>query len=57
MKKFAQLNGIVSGFEVDDDGGIFFGIAHCQERESIACKNRRTEEANWKYTSLFIKYL
>ena len=48
VKKLIQLNCIVLGFKVLDNGPIFFGIAHCQERGSIACKNRRTEEVKTK---------
>ena len=48
MKKFIQLNCIVIGLEVLDDARIFFGIARCQERGSIVCKNRRTKEAKTK---------
>ena len=36
------------GLEVLDDGPIFSGIVHCQERGSIICKHRRTEEAKTK---------
>ena len=52
MKK---LNCIVIGFEVLDDGPIFFGIAHCQERCSFVCKNRQTKEAKTKVYILFYK--
>ena len=57
MKKFVMLTCIAIGLKVFDEGPLFFGIAHCQERGSIVCKHRRTEEAKAKYTSLFIKYL
>ena len=48
MKKFVMLTCIVIGLKVLDDGPLFFGIAHCQERGSIVCKHRRTEEAKTK---------
>ena len=48
MKKFVQLKCIVIDFEVLDDGPMFLGIARCQERGSVVCKNRRTEEAETK---------
>ena len=48
MKKFVQLNCTVIGSDVLDDRPIFFGIALCQERGNIICKNRRTEEAKTK---------
>ena len=44
MKKFVMLTFIVIGLKVLDDVPLFFGIAHCQERGSIVCKHRRTEE-------------
>ena len=48
MKKSVQLNCIVTDSEGLDDGQIFFGIACCQEKGSIVCKNRQTEEAKSK---------
>ena len=48
MKKFAQLNWVIIGFEVLDGGPIFFGVARSPERGSIVCKNRQTEEAKTK---------
>ena len=48
MKKFVMLTYIVIGLKVLDDGPLFFGIARCQERCSIVCKHRRTEEAKTK---------
>ena len=44
MKKFVMLTCIVIGLKVLDDGPLFFGIARYQERGSIVCKHRRTEE-------------
>ena len=48
MKKFVMLTCIVIGLKVLDDGPLFFGIAHCQERGNIVCKHRRTEETKTK---------
>ena len=48
MKKFVMLTCIVIGLKALDDGPLFFGIARCQERGSIACKHRGTEEAKTK---------
>ena len=45
MKKFVQLTYIVIGLEVYDDGPTFLGVVRFQERGSIVCKQRRTEEA------------
>ena len=55
MKKLVQVNCIAIGLEVLDDGPIFFGIARCQERGNIVCKNRRTKEAKTKVYILFYK--
>ena len=57
MKKFVQLTCTVIGLEFLVDGPIFFGIARCQKRGSIVCKDRRIEGAKTKISSLFIKYL
>ena len=43
-----QLNCVDIGWKMLDDEPIFFGIASCQERGSIVCKNRLTEEAKTK---------
>ena len=43
-----QLNCVDIGWKMLDDRPIFFGIASCQERGSIVCKNRLTEEAKTK---------
>ena len=48
MKKFVMLTCVVNGLKVLDDEQLFFGIAHCQERGSIVCTHRRTEEAKTK---------
>ena len=48
MKKFAQVTCMVINWEVLYDGPIFLGIARCQEKGSIFCKHRRTEEAKTK---------
>ena len=45
MKKFVVLTCIVIGLNVLDDGPLFFGMARFQERGSIVCEHRRTEEA------------
>ena len=48
MKKFVMLTCIVTGLKVLDDGPLFFGLTRYQERGSIVCKHRRTEEAKTK---------
>ena len=48
MKKFVQLTCIVIGWKVLDDAPLFFGMARCQERGSIVCKHRWTEDAKTK---------
>ena len=48
MKKFVILTCIVIGLKVFDDGPLFLGLARYQERGSIVCKHRRTEEAKTK---------
>ena len=48
MKKFVMQTCIVIGLNVLDDGPLFFGITCCQERGSIVCKHRRTEEEKTK---------
>ena len=54
MKKFAQVTCMVINWEVLYDGPIFLGIARCQEKGSIFCKHRRTEEAKTKvYISVY----
>ena len=48
MKKFVQLTCTVIGLEFLVDGPIFFGIARCQKRGSIVCKDRRIDGAKTK---------
>ena len=48
MKKFVMLTCIATGLKVLDEGLLIFGKAHCQEKGSIVCKHRRTEEAKTK---------
>ena len=54
MKKFVQLNCIVIGLKVLDDGPIFFGIVCRQERGGFICKYRWKEDAKTKvYKSVY----
>ena len=57
MKKFVMLTCIVIGLKVLDDGPLFFGIAHCQERGVLFVNIDEQKKQKRKYTSLFKKYL